>query len=50
MPYRDEEDTPLCDHCGHPLKGEADVDIDDETGSLYVSGWSAVCTNPDCRG
>jgi hypothetical protein len=30
------------------MEPEADIDIDDETGRPYVSGWSAVCNNPDC--
>ena len=51
MPYRDEdEDAPLCDKCGQPMEADADVDEDPDTGRLYISGWSAVCTNPDCRG
>ena len=42
------ENTPLCDKCSQPMEAEPDVDIDEETGRPYVSGWTARCNNPDC--
>jgi hypothetical protein len=44
----DNEDPPFCEDCGQPMEADADVDISDDTGRPCVSGWSAVCNNPDC--
>ena len=48
FPAEEDEDPPFCDDCGQPMEAEPDVDIDEETGRPYVSGWTARCNNPDC--
>ena len=44
----DNEDPPFCEDCGQPMEPDADVEISEDTGRPYISGWSAVCNNPDC--
>lgn len=44
----DRGEAPLCDKCSQPMEPDADVDISYDTGRSYISGWTAICNNPDC--